>query len=67
MIANILVDGADTATLPVTVFDNGTATINTDICKELGYDYNTLETTFKPYCTKIQSITTAESFTSAAE
>ncbi len=67
MIANILVDGADPATLSVMVFDNGTATINTDICTELGYDYSALETTFKPYCTKVQSITTAESFTSAAE
>lgn len=67
MIANILIDGADPATLSVMVFDNGTATINTDICTELGYDYSALETTFKPYCTKVQSITTAESFTSAAE
>ncbi len=67
MIANILIDGADPATLSVMVFDNGTATINTDICTALGYDYSALETAFKPYCTKVQSTATAESFTSAAE
>ena len=43
-------------------FDNGTATINTEICTELGYDYDTVAKAFEPYCTKINTITTAESF-----
>mgnify|MGYP004529047419 FL=1 len=62
MAADILLNGADTATMAVKTFDNGTATINTEICSELGYDYDTVANAFKPYCTKINTITTAESF-----
>ena len=40
MVADILLNGADPATLAVKTFDNGTATINTEICTELGYDYD---------------------------
>ena len=43
-------------------FDNGTATINTEICEQLGIDFDELSETFAPYCTKVQSIVTAESF-----
>ena len=62
MAADILLNGADTATMAVKTFDNGTATINTEICSELGYDYDTVAKAFEPYCTKINTITTAESF-----
>lgn len=62
MVFDILVNGADPATTAVRTFDNGTATINTDICTALGLDYNDLAAKFAPYCTKIESITTAESF-----
>ena len=62
MVADILINGADPATLAVKTFDNGTATINTEICTELGYDYDTVAEAFEPYCTKINTITTAESF-----
>ncbi len=62
MVKGILVDGNDPATTPVMTFDNGTATINTDICKELGLNYDELNKVFEPYCLKIQEITTAESF-----
>ena len=62
MIADILVDGKDPATTPVLTFDNGTATINTEICAELGYDYDDISAKIAPYCTKVQSIVTAESF-----
>ena len=62
MIADILVDGKDPATTPVLTFDNGTATINTEICAELGYDYDHISAKIAPYCTKVQSIVTAESF-----
>ena len=43
-------------------FDNGTATINTEICEQLGIDFDELSEKFAPYCTKVQSIVTAESF-----
>ena len=62
MIASILLDGADPAATAVKTFDNGTATINTEICEQLGIDFDELSETFAPYCTKVQSIVTAESF-----
>ena len=62
MIADILIDGKDPATLAVKTFDNGTATVNTETCAAVGFDYDTIEAAFAPLCTKVQSITTAESF-----
>lgn len=62
MVADILVNGADPATTPVMTFDNGTATVNTDTCKALGLDYDTIAGIFAPMCTKVSPITTAESF-----
>lgn len=62
MIAEILVDGKKPADVPVQTFDNGTATVNTDICEKLGVKYDDMAELFKPFCTKVQSIKTAESF-----
>ena len=62
MIAEILLEGKDPGTVPVKTFDNGTATVNTDTCAALGIDYNKIAETFAPFCTKVQPITTAESF-----
>ena len=62
MIAEILLDGKDPASLPVKTFDNGTATVNTDTCAALGLDYDTVERIISPLCTKVQAITTAEEF-----
>ena len=62
MIAEILLDGKKPAELPVRTFDNGTATINEEICAKLGYDFDALQEAFEPYCTAIQRIVTAESF-----
>ena len=62
MIAAILVDGADISATPVKTFDNGTATVNTEICEALGLDYDQIAQTFAPFCTSVQPITTAESF-----
>lgn len=62
MVSGILLDGSKPSATPVLTFDNGTATINTDICRELGLNYDELAETFAPLCTKVQSIVTAESF-----
>ena len=62
MAAQILLEGADPASTPVMTFDNGTATINTDICAELGYDYADVEEAFTSLCSRIVTLTTAESF-----
>ena len=62
MIAEILLDGKKPAELPVRTFDNGTATINEEICAKLGYNFDALQEEFAPYCTAIQRIVTAEYF-----
>jgi putative ABC transport system substrate-binding protein len=62
MVGEILINGADPASTPVRTFDNGTATINTDVCDALGLSFDELKEAFAPYCTKVESITTAESF-----
>ena len=67
MIAEVLLEGKDPGTVPVKTFDNGTATVNTDTCAALGLDYDKVAETFAPFCTKVQPITTAESFDELAK
>lgn len=62
MVKGILVDGNDPKSTAVLTFDNGTATINEETCALIGFDYAEIENAFKPYCIKIQPITTANSF-----
>ena len=62
MVAEILIDGKDPSSTPVKTFDNGTATINTDICDKLGLDFDELSEKYSPFCTKVEKIQTAESF-----
>ncbi len=67
MVKEILVDGKNPAETPVITFDNGTATVNTETCEALGYNFDEISKAFEPYCLKIQTITTAESFSDVAE
>lgn len=62
MAADITLDGAKPAETEVKTFDNGCATINTETCEKLGFNYDEICKAFEPFCTKIQSIVTAESF-----
>ncbi len=62
MIYSILKDGSKPESMAVKTFDNGTATINTEICEALGYNYDELASLIGPYCIKVQPITTAEEF-----
>lgn len=62
MIYDILVGGKNPAEVAVKTFDNGTATVNTETCAALGLDFDTVSAAFAPYCTKVETITTAESF-----
>lgn len=62
MVAGILIDGIEPATMPVRTFDNGTATVNTDVCAAMGLDYDIVAQAFGPYCTQVKPIETAESF-----
>ena len=62
MVAEILCDGKTTADLPYQTFDNGIVTINTETCEALGLDLDAVKEAFKPYCTEIVEVTTAENF-----
>ena len=62
MVADILMNEKDSGVVPVQTFDNGTATVNTEICEALGLDFDEVAEIFQPYCTTVQPITTAESF-----
>ena len=62
LVVEILVNNADPATTAVLTFDNGIATVNTDICDVLGISYDDVAAAFAPYCTQVQPIVTAESF-----
>ena len=62
MAVEILVNGADPATMPVQTFDNGIATINTDVCTTLNLDLETIKSAFAEHCSSIVEITTAENF-----
>lgn len=62
MIAEILLEKKNPGDVAVKTFDNGTATVNTDICKALGIDYDTVAAAFAPFCTKVEKITTARNF-----
>ena len=57
-----LLSGAKAAETPVRTFDNGIATVNTEVCAKLGLDYESLAESYAPYCSAVQPITTAENF-----
>ena len=62
MVSQLLCDGKTPADLPYQTFDNGIVTINTETCEALGLDLDTVKEAFKPYCTEIVKVTTAENF-----
>ena len=62
MLLSMAACGAKPAETAVKTFDNGCATINTETCEKLGFNYDEICKAFEPFCTKIQSIVTAESF-----
>ena len=62
LIVEILVNGKNPAETPVLTFDNGTATVNTETCEAIGFNYDEIVKAFEPYCLQIKPITFAESF-----
>ena len=62
MVAELLCDGKTPADLPFQTFDNGIATVNTETCEALGLDLDAVKEAFKPYCTEVVEVTTAENF-----
>ena len=55
MVAEILVGGKAPSELPVRTFDNGTATVNTETCDAIGFDFDAISEAFAPYCTAIDT------------
>ena len=62
MAVDILVNGADPATTPVMTFDNGIATINTEVAEGLKIDLDQVKAAFEEYCSAINETVTQESF-----
>lgn len=62
MIADILLNDKNPGEVPVKTFDNGTATINTDVIAALGLDFDNISKVIGPFCTNVQGIRTAEDF-----
>ena len=58
MVAEVLVDGKDPATLPVKTLDNGTATVNTETAAALDLDYEKL----RDMCDGFVEIQTSKEF-----
>lgn len=58
MVAQVLVDGENPATLPVKTLDNGTATVNTETAAALNLDYDKL----RDLCDGFVEVQTAEEF-----
>ena len=62
MVVELLCDDKTPADLPFQTFDNGIATINTETCAALGLSLDTVKGAFKPYCTEVVEVETAENF-----
>lgn len=62
MVYDILVNKKDVSTYSVKTFDNGNATVNTEVCDQLGFNFEEVKEIFTPYCTSVKEIETAESF-----
>ncbi len=62
IVGKVLGEGTKPADIPFEGFDNGIATVNTEICEAIGYDLASVKTAFAPYCTSVEEIQTAENF-----
>lgn len=62
MVVDMIINETDPSETPVMTFDNGIATINTEICEAIGYDLEAIKASFEPLCTAIDEVVTAENF-----
>lgn len=58
MVVELLVNGADPASMAVVTLDNGIATVNTETAEAIGLDYSM----FADMCMELKEIVTAEEF-----
>ena len=66
MAVDILVNGADPATMPVATFDDGNISINTETCDTLGYDLDEVKGAFSDLASDIIELQTLTEFDSAS-
>lgn len=62
MVADLLVNGAETATTPVVVLAHEDATINTETCEAIGLSLDDIKAAFSTLGIGVVEITTAQSF-----
>ncbi len=62
MVADILVNEKDAGSMPVQTFDNGIATVNTEIADMLKISMDDVNLAFSDYCTSVVETVTAEEF-----
>lgn len=62
MVVDMVINGNTPAETPVMTFDSGIATVNTEICEEIGFDLNQIKAAFEPLCTTLEEVVTAENF-----
>lgn len=66
MAVDILVNGADPATMPVATFDDGNVSINTETCDTLGYDLDAVKGAFSDLTSDVIELQTQTEFDSAS-
>ena len=62
MVVDMIINESTPSDTPVMTFDNGIATINTEICEAIGYDLEEIKAVYEPLCTAIDEVVTAENF-----
>ncbi len=62
MICRVLIDGEDISTMPVETLHGGTATVNTETCEAIGYNFEDIKAKFLTVAESVKEITTADSF-----
>ncbi len=67
MAVEILVNGADPATMPVATFDNGNVSINTETCDALGYELQQVKERFSDMASDLVELQTQTEFDSASK
>ena len=56
MAAEVLLDGADPAALPVRALTGSDASVNAETCEALGWDLDTILAVFDPLCSRVETI-----------
>ena len=58
IVVDILVNGKDPASYPVKTFENGIVSVNTETCKAIGFDLETIKKAFSEIAVEFRELTT---------